>query len=79
MKQLPETLNESEIKALLSQPNKRARTKLRDLAMIRLMLNTGLRASGVLSLAVKDLDWNSGKLSIKEGVGIILHWIWTPM
>ncbi len=35
MKRIPETLNESEIKALLSQPNKRARTGLRDLAMIR--------------------------------------------
>ena len=69
MKRLPETLNESEIKALLSQPNKRARTGLRDLAMIRLMLNAGLRASEVLSLTVRDLDWNSGKLSIKRGKG----------
>jgi site-specific recombinase XerD len=45
MRRLPETLNESEIKALLSQPNKRARTGSRELAIIRLMLNAGLRAS----------------------------------
>ena len=34
-----------------------------------LMLNAGLRASEVLSLAVRDLDWNSGKISIKCGKG----------
>lgn len=69
MRRLPETLNESEIRALLSRPNKRARTGLRDLAMIRLMLNAGLRASEVLSVAFRDLDWNSGKLSVKRGKG----------
>ena len=37
--------------------------------MIRLILNAGLRASEVLSLTVRDLDWNSGKLSIKRGKG----------
>ena len=69
MKRLPETLNELEIRALLSQPNKRARTGLRDLAMIRLMLNAGLRASEVLSLTVRDINWRSGKLTIKRGKG----------
>lgn len=69
MKRLPETLNESEIRTLLSQPNKRARTGLRDLVMIRLMLNAGLRASEALSLTVRDLDWRSGKLTVKRGKG----------
>ncbi len=69
MKRIPETLNESEIKALLSQPNKRARTGLRDLAIIRLMLNAGLRASEVLSITIRNIDWTSGKLTVKRGKG----------
>lgn len=69
MKRIPETLNDVEIKALLSQPNKRARTGLRDLAMIRLMLNAGLRASEVLSITVRNIDWTSGKLTVKRGKG----------
>jgi integrase/recombinase XerD len=68
-KRIPETLNEFEIKALLSQPNKRARTGLRDLAMMHLMLNAGLRASEVLSITARDIDWTSGKLRIRRGKG----------
>jgi integrase/recombinase XerD len=69
LKRIPETLNDVEIKTLLSQPNKRARTGLRDLAMIRLMLNAGLRASEVLSITVRNIDWTSGKLTVKRGKG----------
>jgi site-specific recombinase XerD len=45
VKRIPENLNDEEIKALLAQPNKRATTGLRDLAMLRLMFNTVLRSS----------------------------------
>jgi len=65
VKRIPETLNDVEIKALLSQPNKRAMTGLRDLGMIRLMLNAGLRASEVLSITVRNIDWTSGKVTVK--------------
>ena len=37
--------------------------------MIRLMLNAGLRSSEVLNLKVNDLNWMSGKLSIRQGKG----------
>lgn len=66
---LPDTLNNKEKASLLSQPNKQAPTGLRDLAMIKLMLNAGLRASEVLSILLEDIDWVSGKLHIKHGKG----------
>jgi integrase/recombinase XerD len=37
--------------------------------MITLMLNTGLRASEVLHLRVRDIDWTSGQLMVREGKG----------
>jgi len=68
-RRLPDTLNNQERAALLSQPNKKARTGLRDLAMIRLMLNAGLRSSEVLNISVEDVDWISGKLIVRHGKG----------
>lgn len=68
-RKLPDILNHKEISFLLRQPNKNAPTGLRDLAMIRLMLNTGLRASEVLNISVSDVDWTSGKLMVKHGKG----------
>ncbi|NIN61659.1 MAG: tyrosine-type recombinase/integrase [Candidatus Dadabacteria bacterium] len=66
---LPDTLNQKERVSLLSQPNKKAPTGLRDLAIIRLMLNSGLRTSEVLNIQSEDLDWMSGRLLIKHGKG----------
>ena len=66
---LPETLTPLECKALLAQPKPRYPTGLRDLCMLRLMLNTGLRASECLNLKVRDVDWMSGKLMVREGKG----------
>jgi integrase/recombinase XerD len=33
------------------------------------MLNTGLRASEVLKVKTRDIDWSSGKLMVREGKG----------
>ena len=68
-RRLPDTLTNDEREALLSQPNKRARTGFRDLAIIRLMLNVGLRSSEVLNISVEDVDWISGKLIVRHGKG----------
>ena len=68
-RRLPDTLNNIEREALLSQPNKKARTGFRDLVIIRLMLNVGLRSSEVLNISVEDVDWISGKLIIRHGKG----------
>ena len=56
-KKLPETLTPTECKALVAQPKPRYPTGLRDLCMLRLMLNTGLRAAECLNLHVGHVDW----------------------
>src|SRR5450759_2956919 len=33
------------------------------------MLNTGLRAAEVLTVKIRDIDWNSGKLMVRQGKG----------
>lgn len=66
---IPETLTPEDQAALLRQPNRRAPTGLRNLCMLRLMLNAGLRASEVIALQPGNIDCNSGKLTIKQGKG----------
>jgi integrase/recombinase XerD len=64
---IPVTLTEVEWGLLLSMPNQRCPTGLRNACMLRLMLNLGLRASEVLNLEIRDIDWMSGKLMIRQG------------
>lgn len=64
---IPVTLTEEEQGLLLSMSNPKCPTGLRNLCMLRLMLNLGLRASEVLNLKIKDIDWMSGKLMIRQG------------
>lgn len=66
---LPKFLTEDERIALLRVPNKRYATGHRNLVMLHLMLNAGLRASEVLKLQMRDVDLNSGKLMVREGKG----------
>jgi site-specific recombinase XerD len=66
---LPEVLTESEQLALLQQPNPGCLTGLRNLCLLTLMLNTGLRASELLNIKTRDIDWDSGKLMVREGKG----------
>jgi site-specific recombinase XerD len=66
---LPEVLTLEEQAALLRQPNPKCLNGLRNLCLLRLMLNTGLRASEVLKLKNRDIDWNSGRLMVREGKG----------
>jgi site-specific recombinase XerD len=69
VKKLPETLNTQERKVLLAAPRLQAPTGHRDLCMMTLMLNAGLRASEVLHLRGRDIDWTSGQLMVREGKG----------
>jgi site-specific recombinase XerD len=68
-KRLPEVLTEEEWERLLKAPNSRTPTGLRNLCMMLLMLNTGLRVAEVLNLKVREVNWNTGKLLVKEGKG----------
>lgn len=66
---IPEILNEEELKALLRQPNRKCPTGLRNYAMLRLMAYLGLRSAEVRGIHVRDIDWTSGKLTVKNGKG----------
>ncbi len=66
---LPEILNAQEQSALLSVPNKNAPTGLRNFCMFSLFLNLGLRVNEAISLKVNDIDWLSGKLTVRNGKG----------
>lgn len=65
-KKMPEILTEEEQRALLSQPNQKTRTGLRNLCILRLMLDTGLRLSEVTGLKPEDVDLSEGKLIISQ-------------
>jgi integrase/recombinase XerD len=66
---LPEVLTHEEQEALLRQPNAKNLNGLRNLCLLRLMLNTGLRAAEVLQVKIRDIDWSSGKLMVRQGKG----------
>ena len=65
-KRIPEPLNSYEQLSLLRQPNPRAPTGLRNLCIICLMLKTGMRVSEVINLRCSDLDWEKGRICIRE-------------
>ena len=69
VRRLPETLTEEERKALLKAPNPRTPTGLRNICIMLLMADAGLRVAEVLNLKVQDINWNTGKLIVREGKG----------
>lgn len=66
---LPEVLNQNEQWSLLRIPNKKAPTGLRNFCLLSLFLNLGLRVNEAINLKVNDIDWLSGKLTVREGKG----------
>ena len=68
-KRLPEVLTQEEQAALLSAPNRKAPTGMRNHAMLSVFLNLGLRVSEALDLKVANIDWTSGKLTVRAGKG----------
>ena len=69
-KPLPTVLSEDEqarIVGVLESAN--APGKLRNLAVVRLFLNTGLRASELINLKVRDIDWTTGDFMVRNGKG----------
>ena len=73
---IPEVLTESEQEALLAQPNPRYPTGQRNRAMIKLMLDTGLRLAEACALRWKDLDLTTGKLMVRQGKGAKDRTLW---
>ena len=75
-RRLPEVLTRAEARALLATPNRYYPTGARDLCMIKLMLNSGLRASEVLNLTWQDVDLQTGKLVVRRGKGDKDRQVW---
>jgi len=61
---IPDPLTPVEAARLLSIPNRRYPTGLRNYAIMRLMLSAGLRCAEVLSLKIQSVDLTSGKIKI---------------
>src|SRR5919198_1776454 len=68
-KKLPKTLTKEEALKLLSQPNKKAPTGLRNRCMMQLMYRAGLRSSEVINLSPRDIEWKEGVLRVWKGKG----------
>ena len=68
-KKLPEILNNFEASKLLSIPNSRYPTGLRNLAMMTVMLNIGLRVSEVTNLRPGHINLTENKLRVVNGKG----------
>lgn len=68
-KKLPIILEKKEVEKLLNQPSEKSLIGLRNRAMIKMMVNVGLRVSEVAKLEVLDIDLERGKLRIKQGKG----------
>jgi site-specific recombinase XerD len=61
---LPQGISPAQERALLRACDRRRGTGRRDYAVIVLMLRLGLRASEVAVLALDDLDWRAGLLTV---------------
>ena len=68
-KRSQEVLDAHELENLFSTKAGHEATELRNLAMLRLMANTGLRSAEVLALRVKDISFNTGTLKVRQGKG----------
>jgi integrase/recombinase XerD len=68
-KKLPAVLNVDEASKLLSIPNPRYPTGLRNWAIITMMLNMGLRVSEVSNLKPGNINLTEGKLRVVNGKG----------
>src|SRR2546428_8177392 len=66
---IPEVLTAEERAALLTQTTPRYPTGLRNRCLMLVMLDCGLRAREALQLAARDIDWQSGKLKVRQGKG----------
>jgi integrase/recombinase XerD len=75
-RRLPEVLTRAEARALLATPNRYYPTGQRDLCLLKLMLNAGLRASEVLSLTWRDVDLHIGRLLVRRGKGDKDRQVW---
>lgn len=68
-KKIPQVLEAHERELLLRQPNKRYLTGLRNFAILKVALNTGMRSAELCSLRIDHIDWVSGRVTVRQGKG----------
>lgn len=64
---LPQTLSPSEVARLLDAFTPELPSHLRGYAMVRCLVDLGLREREVVSLELDDIDWEAGTLRIRKG------------
>lgn len=67
---LPKCINEEDFEALMNSVDPESARGKRDLAMLLLMGNLGLRRSDVALLALDDVDWANGILRIRHSKSV---------
>lgn len=65
-RKLPDVLTGEEREDLLRQPNRKVPTGLRNLCILRLMLDTGITLSELLNLQSADIDFTEGQINIRK-------------
>src|SRR5208337_1047555 len=68
-RRIPEVLSLDDQARLLAQLDLSDSSGIRARAILRLLLDTGLRASELINLQVRDLDFSSGRLWVRQGKG----------
>lgn len=75
-RKLPKVLTADERRALLAQCNRRYPSPHRNLCMLRVMLEGGLRAAEVLALQPSHLNMTTCKLMVHQGKGAKDRTLW---
>lgn len=77
-RKLPKVLSEDEQERLLAQLDTNYRTPHRNLCMIRLMLDAGLRVGEVVALKPEHVNMMTCRLQVREGKGAKDRVLWIP-
>ena len=64
---VPKTLSESQVEALIQQPDIHSARGMRDRAMLELLYATGLRVSELVSIGVLDISLSDGVVRVVQG------------
>lgn len=64
---LPETLSPEEVSLILAHRSPHGGTACRSHAMIRCLVDLGLRASEVVGIDLDDIEWSTGRIRIGPG------------
>ncbi len=75
---IPEVLTAEEQARILAALAPSSNLKLRNLCMIRLMLDAGLRSAEVVALRPREIEWSSSKLKVRNGKGGRDRVLWLP-